>query len=273
MWQWSRGTKFMISSGLKITYIGGPTASFEIGGMRLLTDPTFDPAGSEYKPGAYTLTKTEGPAMSPESLGDISVVLLSHDHHFDNLDHSGRDLLATVERVLTTPAGAERLGGHSIGLANWQSIDIPTPHGRVLRVTGTPARHGPAGGDRGPVTGFVLALTDTPDDGIYISGDTVWYEGIAEVSRRFDIRTAVLFMGAARVREVGPAHLTMTAEEAIQATRAFPKAAIVPLHFEGWAHFTETRSEILSAFIAAGLEDRLRWLELGSPTILDPPEA
>ena len=28
-------------------YIGGPTALLEFGGLRLLTDPTFDPAGGE----------------------------------------------------------------------------------------------------------------------------------------------------------------------------------------------------------------------------------
>jgi hypothetical protein len=46
----------------------------------------------------------------------------------------------------------------------------------ALRVTGTPARHGPADGDRGPVIGFVLALVDRPDRGVYISGDTVLLE-------------------------------------------------------------------------------------------------
>jgi len=34
---------------LKLTYIGGPTALLELGGLRILTDPTFDPAGGEYR--------------------------------------------------------------------------------------------------------------------------------------------------------------------------------------------------------------------------------
>jgi L-ascorbate metabolism protein UlaG (beta-lactamase superfamily) len=127
---------------LSITYIGGPTAVFEWGGLRLLTDPGFDPPGGEYKTGPVVLTKTVGPALSPESLGHIDAVLLSHDHHFDNLDHSGRKFLESVRQVLTTPAGAERLGGNATGLANWHSIDIPAEDGRVLRITGTPAPMG-----------------------------------------------------------------------------------------------------------------------------------
>ena len=72
-------------------------------------------------------------------------------------------------------------------------------------------------------------------------------------------------MGAARVVEVGPAHLTMTADEGVLAARAMPHAAIVPLHFEGWAHFSEGRTQIEQAFAAAGLGDRLQWLPPGRP--------
>ena len=255
---------------IRITYIGGPTALFDWGGVRLLTDPAFDPAGGEYRTGPVVLTKTASPARTPESLGRIDGVLLSHDHHFDNLDHSGRKLLEGVPRVLTTSAGAERLGGNAFGLANWQAVEIPVA-GRVLRVTGTPARHGPAHLDRGPVTGFILAFTDAPDQAVYISGDTVWYEGVAEVARRFPVRLAVLFMGAARVGAVGPHPLTMTAADGIEAARAFSNATIVPLHYEGWAHFTESREAIGRAFNDAGLGRRVRWMELGATAPIPLP--
>ncbi len=253
----------MQAQTLGITYIGGPTALLELGGLRLLTDPTFDPPGGGYQTGPVTLHKIAGPAKSAESLGSIDIVLLSHDHHADNLDHAGRRLLGSVARVLTTEAGAARLGGNAIGLANWQSLDVAAPNGRTLRITGTPARHGPRFGDRGPVTGFVLSFVDAPEDSLYISGDTVWYEGVAEVSRRFSIRTAVLFMGAARVWIVGPCPLTMTAEGAMQAAQVFPHARIVPLHYEDWEHFSESRGEIERIFCKHGLESRLHWIEKG----------
>lgn len=248
---------------LTITYIGGPTALIDWGGLRLLTDPGFDPPG-EYKTGPVVLRKTAGPALPPESLGRVDIALLSHDHHADNLDHSGRAFLKHVGSVFTTPAGAERLGGHTTGLANWQSSDIPATDGRVLRVTGTPARHGPVRFDRGPVTGFVLSYVDVPDHAVYVSGDTVWYEGVAEVARRFDVWTAVLFMGAARVPAVGTTDaLTMTAADGIEAARAFSHATIVPLHFEGWEHFSESREVIARAFDDAGIGRRVRWMAPG----------
>jgi len=88
----------MASDQLTITYVGGPTALLEFGGVRLLTDPTFDPAGGEYQTGPVMLRKLTGPGLSPQELGSIDYVLLSHDHHFDNLDHAGRALLSAAQQ-------------------------------------------------------------------------------------------------------------------------------------------------------------------------------
>lgn len=216
-----------------ITYIGGPTALIEIGGVRLLTDPTFDAAGTDYRFAQHTLRKTMAPALAPTALGRIDAVLLSHDHHADNLDNAGRAFLSRARAVITTRAGAARLGRGAMSLEPWQWIELASPGGGIVRVTGTPARHGPDG-DRGPVIGFLLRQGDADEPAVYVSGDTVWYDGVAQVARRRPIGLALLFLGAARVREVGPAHLTFTASEAVEAARAFADATIAPLHYEGW---------------------------------------
>jgi L-ascorbate metabolism protein UlaG (beta-lactamase superfamily) len=254
---------------LRITYIGGPTALLETAGLRLLTDPTLDAAGAVFETPAYSLRKTQPSALSAEALGSLDAVLLSHDHHFDNLDNAGRAVLGAARIVLTTTAGAERLGNGAIGLEPWQSIDLPTPDGHVLRVTATPARHGPPHADRGPVIGFILAYQEQPDHAIYISGDTVWFEGVEEVSKRYSVEVALLFMGAAKVSAVGPWPLTFTAQDGVMAARAFADAIVVPLHYEGWEHFTESRDDIARAFTAAELGHRLRWLVPGAATDLN----
>ena len=66
----------MSNSTAKLTLIGGPTILIETGGLRLLTDPTFDPPGS-YQSGPITLQKNAGPALSVADLGRIDAVLLS----------------------------------------------------------------------------------------------------------------------------------------------------------------------------------------------------
>jgi L-ascorbate metabolism protein UlaG (beta-lactamase superfamily) len=249
------------------TYIGGPSVLLDVAGVRFHTDPNFDPAGSSYTTPVYTLSKSTAPAVAADAVGAVDAVLLSHDHHFDNLDRAGRAFLSHAGQTLAPTIAAERLGGNAKGMAPWDEVVIGS-----VRVTATPARHGPPDGDRGPVIGFLLTASDHPlgpdVPAIYVSGDTVWYEGVEEVARRADVRLAFLFMGAARVREVGPAHLTLTADEGVQVARAMPAAMIVPLHFEGWGHFSEGRAVIQQAFDDAGLSARLRWLTPGMATRL-----
>ena len=72
---------------MRITHIGGPTALIEVDGWRLLTDPTFDPPGGKYNFGWGTgSVKLAGPAVAASELGPLDAVLLTHDHHDDNLD-------------------------------------------------------------------------------------------------------------------------------------------------------------------------------------------
>jgi hypothetical protein len=46
----------------------------------------------------------------------------------------------------------------------------------------------------------------------------------------------------------------------------FPDATIVPLHYEGWAHFTQGRDDLEKTFQALGFGSRLQLLEPGVAT-------
>ena len=250
---------------LTITLIGGPTALIEYGGFRLLTDPTFDPPG-EYPLPHVTLKKTDYPRLTAEQVGVVDAVLLSHDQHADNLDHAGRAFVESSPRAFTTLVGAKRLGGRVEGLAPWDQVTLTKPDGSRLEITATPARHGPAGIEplAGDVIGFVLAIENSTP--IYVTGDTVWYDGVAEVARRFRAGVVLLFAGAAQTR--GPFYLTMNANDAIETAHAFPDATIVPVHYEGWAHFSQGRADLEQSFKALGIASRLRLLEPGVPTAI-----
>jgi L-ascorbate metabolism protein UlaG (beta-lactamase superfamily) len=252
---------------LSITLIGGPTALIEIDGFRLLTDPTFD-VPRIYQLPHVKLEKLSGPALSADAIGEVDAVLLSHDQHADNLDDSGKHFLPKAKRVLTTEIGAKRLGGNAEGLAPWASTEL-TKSGRSLTITATPARHGPAGIEplAGDVIGFVLAPKDSRP--IYISGDTVWYDGVAEVAQRFKAGVVMPFAGAAQTR--GPFHLTMDTNDTIETARAFGDAVIVPLHTDGWAHFKQNAQDLRVSFDALGFGARLKLLEPGVKTVIEPP--
>jgi L-ascorbate metabolism protein UlaG (beta-lactamase superfamily) len=255
---------------LTITLIGGPTALIEIDGFRLLTDPTFDAPGAYQLP-HVKLEKLIGPALKPDAIGEVDAVLLSHDQHSDNLDHSGKDFLRRAKRVLTTQAGAKRLGGHAEGFAPWASTELKAKDGRTLVVTATPARHGPAGIEplSGDVIGFVVASTKEGSRPVYVSGDTTWFDGVAEVARRFSCGVVLPFAGAAQTR--GPFHLTMDTNDTIETARAFPDAVIVPVHTDGWAHFRQNAQDLRATFDTLGFGKRLKILEPGVATAIEAP--
>jgi len=250
---------------LKIQRIGGPTAVLEYAGLRLLTDPTFDPPGPEDSAGVM-LEKTAGPVLGPDELGDVDAVLLSHDQHADNLDREGRALLPRVPQVLTTAPGAERLGGNAVGLAPWETAELAANGGGPVRVTAVPAQHGPDGTDdlTGPVIGFMLEAEGEPR--VYVSGDNASLEVVRAIAERAGpLDVAILFAGGASIPErLGGGHLTLTAEDAAAAAGLLGAEVIVPVHIDGWGHFSHGPDELRAAFADAGLAERLVLPEHGA---------
>lgn len=245
-----------------VRVLGGPTALFEYGGLRFLTDPTFDAPGDYYEAGRKILTKTAPPSGRPADLGRIDVVLLSHDEHPDNLDDSGRALLSDVPLTLTTPGGAQRLGKGAKGLADWESVELDRPGGGTVTVTGVPAVHGPGAREEvepvtGQVVGFVLTAEDLPT--VYVSGDNASLDAVKEIAERFGpVDTAILFAGAPRFPVLfDGALIVLDSVQAVEAARILGARRVVPVHYDGWAHFTEGRDELVAAFAGAGLADRL----------------
>jgi L-ascorbate metabolism protein UlaG (beta-lactamase superfamily) len=261
-----------MSTTCSLTYVGGPTSLIEIGGMRLLTDPTFDSPGRHYNFGLPFVgsKKTEGPAVGLDALGRIDAVLLSHDQHQDNLDTGGRDALNRAARVLTTTAGARRLGGNADGLRAWESTVLGDSGGRIT-VTATPARHGALGISllSGPAIGFMLEWAGQQHGALYISGDTVYFGGIDTIARRFQVSVAVIHFGGVRFAVSGPVRYTFNATGGLRAAQTLQARTVLPIHFEGWSHFRTPRSEIDAAFAAVGKAEMLRWPIPGQPLDLE----
>ncbi|WP_328389035.1 MBL fold metallo-hydrolase [Nocardia sp. NBC_00416] len=243
-------TNTIARTTIEALHIGGPTLRFRYAGLTWLTDPTFD-APRDY-PGSVVLRKLDGPAIAPEQVGTVDVVLLSHDQHADNLDISGREFLTTVPTVLSTPDAAERMEDVR-GLRNWETVTVGG-----VEVTGVPALHGPEGCEpfSGVVTGFVLRAADEPT--VYVSGDNASVDVVREIVERVGrIDIAVLNVGAANVGRFGDTDVTLNARTAVQAAELLNEAVIVAVHGEGWSHFSETLDRLASAFDHAGRRAQL----------------
>ncbi len=259
---------------IRVTHIGGPTVLIEAAGRRLLTDPTFDPPGAAYRFGWGTGSrKTAGPAIAAADLPPVDVVLLTHDHHDDNLDAAGRALLPSAGAVVTTRAGAGRLGGGARGLGPWETATLTAPGVPDLEITATPCRHGPPGFRPivGEVIGFALRWEGQEHGVLWVSGDTVLYDGVREVADRLDVGVALVHVGGVRFPVTGPLRFTMTGSDAVELVSLVRPRVAVPVHYEGWAHFADGQDGLERALAAAppDVAARFRRLTIGERADLE----
>jgi L-ascorbate metabolism protein UlaG (beta-lactamase superfamily) len=255
-----------------VAVLGGPTAVIDIGGLRIVVDPTFDDPG----PHGY-LTQTAGPAAPEDAVGPADAVLVSHDLHPDNLDDRGRAYALAAPLVLTGPATAARLGPPAVGRVPWAAQAIARPAGGDLTVLVVPAVHGPEDAERDAdgnvnceVVGFVLSGEGLPT--IYVSGDNASIGAVADIARRVPvIDVAVLNMGAARVpAKFRGRALTLDSRRGAAAAAVLGVSVVVPAHYDGWVHFSEGLADIEAAFEDAGLSTLLRAVPHGTWIPLRP---
>jgi L-ascorbate metabolism protein UlaG (beta-lactamase superfamily) len=265
---------------LHATFIGTATVLLELNDgphcLRLLTDPVFDQAGTTHRVGglrALEYTSLHGPALEPAALPPIDAVLLSHDHHGDNLDRAGRGVARGARQIFTTRAGAKRLRRAGLsqaeGLSPWASVELSLGARRV-RVTATPARHGPRWSLPfvGPVIGFLIEWADHARSAVWISGDTLWHRALEPLADR-DVGFALLHVGQARFAPFRSLRYSMNATDVSRAVACLSPHTICPIHFDGWSHFTQGRDQLEAALI--GLKERLLWLPPAQPLELRPP--
>jgi len=257
-------------SDVRLTHIGGPTVLVEVDGWRLLTDPTFDPPGRHYKFGWGTSSdKVAGPAVAVADIGPIDAVLLTHDHHADNLDDAGRALLPSAGAVVTTLAGARRLGAGARGLKAWGTTRLEHADRPTIDITATPCRHGPPASHPivGDVVGFALRWDGQEHGVLWVSGDTVLYDGLRQVAERLTVSVALLHLGGVTFPISGPIRYTMTARDGVELCQQIRPRTTIPVHYEGWSHFQQGRDVIAAEFASApdDVRQAVRWATIGTP--------
>jgi L-ascorbate metabolism protein UlaG (beta-lactamase superfamily) len=251
-----------------IFFIGNATVLLRVAGFTILTDPTFIHKHEQtWLGGGLHTTRLTDPAIELADLPPLDLVLLSHFHgdHFDQV--AERDLDRTLP-IVTTPQSAndleERGFTNCIPLDVWESLDVEQGPAR-LRITATPARHGPRMVDFAlpDVMGSVLDVT-TADSGvsrIYITGDTLVIDELREIPRRFpDIDIALLHLGGTRVLGI---LVSMDAKQGVEAMRIVDPALAIPIHYNDYDVFTSPLSDFQEEVRAAGLEDRVHYLSHG----------
>ena len=241
-----------------VTFIGNATTVLRLGDFTVLTDPAFGPAGSRVHLGygAWTRRLTD-PALPALDLAEVDAVLLSHLHG-DHFDRAARRRLAPSLPIITTPQAERRLRRRHFdavrGLPTWECYEWTRDRQR-LRVTAVPGRHGPGPVDAllPDVMGSVLELEQ---DGrraltLYITGDTLYDESLAEIPRRFgDIDAMLIHLGGTRLLGL---LLTMDDRQGTDLTHLIRPRLTVPVHFDDYRVMKSPLSDFLARARQRGL--------------------
>jgi L-ascorbate metabolism protein UlaG (beta-lactamase superfamily) len=103
---------------------------------------------------------------------------------------------------------------------------------------------------------------------LWISGDTVLYDGVRQVANRLQVEVALLHLGGVQFPVTGPVRYTLTAKDAVELCRLIRPRIAIPIHYEGWKHFKQGREAIEREFARApeDIRRQIRWLPLGVET-------
>ena len=220
-----------------MTLVRSATLIVELAGKRILVDPMLDEAGAR-PPIEGTLNQVANPTVPLPFPADgvvrgLDAVVVTHRHR-DHLDASAEELLPRNVPVFCQPEDEEAL--RALGLDAHAVVNALDWEG--LAIARTPARHGSGRMAEllAPVSGFVL-------DDVYLAGDTVWYEEIAETIERHRPRVAIVNAGGAEFAEGGL--IVMGIDDVREVVERVP--LVVAVHLEALNHCFLTRAALRAA--------------------------
>src|SRR5215467_7966016 len=219
---------------MKLQLVRHATLLLDYAGMRILVDPMLSEAGA-----MSAIQNSPQPRPNPllplpfpveQILDGVQLVLVTHTHR-DHWDDAAIQLVPKDLPLLCQPEDMKKMEAVYY-MKHWSHICV----------TRTPAQHGTGEIARAmaPSSGYVLTSAGEPT--LYITGDTIWYDQVAETIKENNPQVIVVNAGAAQFLHGDP--ITMTAGDVVRVCRATPNAQVVAVHMEAINHCLLTRAEL-----------------------------
>jgi L-ascorbate metabolism protein UlaG (beta-lactamase superfamily) len=231
-------------SDVSVQLVRNATILASIDGTTFLVDPLFASQGElptvTDNPGLPEYLTTGNEERNP--LVPLPDVDLSHDavvvthRHGDHWDGAAREALDPDVPLFCQPEDAAAFIEE--GFTDVRPVEDEASFDGVT-LHRTPGRHGHGelAEMMGPVSGFVFEGDET----LYVAGDTVWYDPVAETLDRFDPDLVVCNGGEAQFDQGEP--ITMGTAD-VNAVRETTDATVAVVHMEAVNHCLLSREEL-----------------------------
>jgi len=235
--------------GFRLWWLGQSGYLLQWGGKRVLIDPYL----SESLTKKYA--ETEKPhirmgelVLKPELLKKISVVTSSHNH----TDHLDAETLIPVLKnnpgiqFIVPEANREFVANRvqcaidfPIGMNDGVSVTL-----KGFTFTGIPAKHNELARDENGNCKFMGYVIQFGKYAIYHSGDTLWFQGMVNLLKPFNVDVALLpINGDKPERKVAG---NLNASEAIKLAEAINAKVVIPCHYDMFSFNTANVSDFVA---------------------------
>lgn len=208
--------------------LGHSTILMKLRGQWWLTDPVFSQRASPVQ--FFGPKRFHAPPIALEELPPIRGVLLSHDH-YDHLDRAAIKALANKVDVFLVPLGVEdRLRNWGVPDDKVHAFDWWQQHSlEGVRFVFTPTQHFSGRGLRdGNRTLWGSWVIDDGERRVYFSGDSGYFDGFAEIGRRYGPFDLTLMETGAYNTQWPYVH--MQPGQTVQAHRDLRGGWLLPIH-------------------------------------------
>lgn len=252
-------------SSVQVQLIRNATVKIDFSGTTFLVDPMLSAKG-EF-PGFPDTYRSELrnplldlPISAKDVLESVEAVIVTHTHT-DHWDEAAQKAIPKSLPVFTqNEADAKTIRGQ--GFEDVRVLEGSTTfNGVTLSKTG--GQHGTDlwFADRarseamGPVMGVVFTAPKAKT--VYVAGDTVWRPEVDEALKQHKPDVVILNTGSALMSGFEEHPIIMGKQDALQATKAAPTAAIVAVHMDAVNHMSLSRKQLREFVQENRIQDRV----------------
>lgn len=245
---------------VKVTQVRSTTIILEYANKKFLVDPMLAEKGTMNSFGEYPRgdkNPLSDLTMDLETILDVDAVLVTHLHS-DHFDTKAVELISK-DMPIYVQNEADQQQVQSYGFKDVIALDNNTKVGDISLIK-TECQHGETpeiATAIGDSAGYILKADN--EKTVYITGDTVWYDGIEKTLNEYKPDIVIAYAGANTLHSDndlileggidltdfnGDLRLIMDENDILEIHQTLPTARIISTHMESLNHWILSREEL-----------------------------